>query len=210
MIEPETKATELSTREKILAAALDLFAQQGFSATSIRQIAQQVGVRESSIYNHFRSKDEILRTVLSSYGFGFVKTILEKDYLNRTIKDPYQFLNAIVDDIMNRWQEEEDSKFVQVLFMEMFREASARKAYNRDLDASRTFFMQLFGKMQDEGMIKPFDPWLLANEFIGIIVAIHLEYLNRIKEGLDVTSIYHELRYEHVKFFWGAIKLDHQ
>lgn len=197
---------EMGTREKIINVALDLFAQNGFSATSVRQIAQEVGIRESSIYNHFNSKDEILKSVLSSFGFGFVKTIMEKQYLKQDIVDPYRFLISIIDDIMNRWTEPEDRKFVQVLFMEMFREKAAREAYNRDLDASRTFFVQLFKKMQEKGQIKPIDPWVLANEFLGLIVFVHIEYLNRIAEDEDVTPIYRELRYKHVEFFWQAIK----
>ena len=197
---------EMGTREKIINVALDLFAQNGFSATSVRQIAQEVGIRESSIYNHFNSKDEILKSVLSSFGFGFVKTILEKQYLKQDIVDPYRFLISIIDDIMNRWTEPHDRKFVQVLFMEMFREKAAREAYNRDLDASRTFFVQLFKKMQEKGQIKPIDPWVLANEFLGLIVFVHIEYLNRIAEDEDVTPIYRELRYKHVEFFWQAIK----
>jgi Transcriptional regulator len=71
-------ADENGTREKIISLALELFAQNGFSATSMRQIAKTVGIRESSIYNHFASKDEILEAVLSAHGFGFVKNILEK------------------------------------------------------------------------------------------------------------------------------------
>jgi AcrR family transcriptional regulator len=43
------------TREDILSAALDLFAEQGFAGTSVRQIAQAVGVAESALYYHFRS-----------------------------------------------------------------------------------------------------------------------------------------------------------
>jgi len=89
----------IGTRDRIIYAALTLFSQNGFSATSVRQIAQEVGIRESSIYNHFSSKDEILKEVLSSFGFGFVKTILEKDYLKGEIKDPHALLSSIIDDI---------------------------------------------------------------------------------------------------------------
>ncbi|MFW5981469.1 MAG: TetR/AcrR family transcriptional regulator, partial [bacterium] len=40
------------TDRKILEAALDLFASQGFHGTSIREIAERVGIQKSSIYNH--------------------------------------------------------------------------------------------------------------------------------------------------------------
>lgn len=48
------------TREKILDAALDLFTDQGFDATSMREIAARLHLTKPSIYYHFGSKDEIL------------------------------------------------------------------------------------------------------------------------------------------------------
>ena len=52
-------APEASTRDRILEAALDLFSRQGFAASSMRQIAAEVGMRASSLYNHFPGKDAI-------------------------------------------------------------------------------------------------------------------------------------------------------
>lgn len=54
---------ELS-RAKILETALELFAQQGFEATSVRQIAQTAGVAQGLLYNYFASKEELLATIV--------------------------------------------------------------------------------------------------------------------------------------------------
>jgi AcrR family transcriptional regulator len=50
----------LSTRDRILDVALDLFTEQGFDGTSLRQIAEQLGVTKAALYYHFTSKDDIL------------------------------------------------------------------------------------------------------------------------------------------------------
>jgi AcrR family transcriptional regulator len=50
----------LPTREKILDVALDLFTDQGFDGTSMREIAGRLGLTKPSIYYHFASKEEIL------------------------------------------------------------------------------------------------------------------------------------------------------
>ncbi|MBR6089678.1 MAG: helix-turn-helix transcriptional regulator, partial [Anaerolineaceae bacterium] len=42
-----------NTREEILEAALDLFAVNGYEATSISQLADAVGIRKASLYSHF-------------------------------------------------------------------------------------------------------------------------------------------------------------
>lgn len=54
----------VSTKQKILDAALDLFSKQGFEATSVSQIADEVGIRKASMYSHFASKQEILEIIM--------------------------------------------------------------------------------------------------------------------------------------------------
>ena len=49
-----------STRERILDVALDLFTDQGFDGTSMREIAEKLGISKPAIYYHFASKEEIL------------------------------------------------------------------------------------------------------------------------------------------------------
>ncbi len=49
-----------NTRQRILDIALDLFINQGYDATSIRQIAERLGFSKASIYYHFASKQDIL------------------------------------------------------------------------------------------------------------------------------------------------------
>ncbi len=48
------------TRARILDSALTLFAQHGYTETSVRQIAQHAGVAQGLLYNYFASKDELL------------------------------------------------------------------------------------------------------------------------------------------------------
>lgn len=52
------------TRSAILDSAFRLFVEQGYAATSMRQIAARAGLAPGGLYNHFASKDEIFRAVL--------------------------------------------------------------------------------------------------------------------------------------------------
>jgi AcrR family transcriptional regulator len=49
-----------STRERILDVALDLFSDKGYDATSLREIAERLGVTKAALYYHFASKEDIL------------------------------------------------------------------------------------------------------------------------------------------------------
>ncbi len=60
-------AQALATRRKLTAAALDLFAEQGYAATSTRQIAEAAGVSEGLIFHHFPTKSELLIGTMSEH-----------------------------------------------------------------------------------------------------------------------------------------------
>lgn len=57
----------MNTREKIFNVSVDLFSRYGYDRVSIRQIAKEVGIKESSIYNHFKSKELIMDSILDYY-----------------------------------------------------------------------------------------------------------------------------------------------
>jgi AcrR family transcriptional regulator len=53
-----------TARAEILDAAAELFTTRGFASTSTRLVAEAVGVRQASLYNHFATKDDILAALL--------------------------------------------------------------------------------------------------------------------------------------------------
>ncbi|MDD4184928.1 MAG: TetR/AcrR family transcriptional regulator [Candidatus Izemoplasmatales bacterium] len=69
------------TRDRLLIEASALFAQKGYNGVSIREIAGKAGIKESSLYNHFASKQALFDAVLSMYEQKIQKTISEfQDY----------------------------------------------------------------------------------------------------------------------------------
>ena len=55
------------TRARILSVANELFIEQGYEGTSLREIADRLDITKAALYYHFRSKDEILETLLSPF-----------------------------------------------------------------------------------------------------------------------------------------------
>lgn len=53
------------TRDEIRRVALELFTERGFDATTTRDIAAALGMNQSSLYYHFKSKDEIVRDLMA-------------------------------------------------------------------------------------------------------------------------------------------------
>ncbi len=53
-----------STRARIQAVALELFTEQGYEKTSLREVAERLGVTKAALYYHFKSKDEIVSSLV--------------------------------------------------------------------------------------------------------------------------------------------------
>ena len=62
-----TAAESLTTREKLLDVAIDLFARNGFKGTSIRDIAREMDMTISNIYYYFGSKYGLLLAILEHF-----------------------------------------------------------------------------------------------------------------------------------------------
>ncbi|GKS10795.1 TetR family transcriptional regulator [Paenibacillus chitinolyticus] len=60
----------MNTPDRIKAAALDLFASQGYEGTSMANIAEAVGIKTPSIYAHFKGKEELFLSVLQDASRG--------------------------------------------------------------------------------------------------------------------------------------------
>lgn len=74
------KSNRSSTRkEVIIAEAAKLFREKGFSATSMRDLAEHVGVEAASLYNHISSKAEILQEICFKVANQFMSHIEEVD-----------------------------------------------------------------------------------------------------------------------------------
>jgi TetR/AcrR family transcriptional regulator len=70
-----------STAEKILDAAEDLFAEKGYDATSLGDVADVVGIRSPSLYNHFQNKEALYTSVLENLINQFMSPMM--DMLNK-------------------------------------------------------------------------------------------------------------------------------
>ncbi len=92
-----------SKREQIVYAAMDLFYQEGFHATGIEKIREKAGVSKKTLYNHFRSKDELMLATLRKreelFMSGFTRKVEQPDTSSRERL-------AMVFDALDEWFQE--------------------------------------------------------------------------------------------------------
>ena len=61
----------MNTKEKIFNVSLDLFSKKGYDSVSLREIAEEVGIKKSSIYSHYSSKEAILMDIFDQFTKSF-------------------------------------------------------------------------------------------------------------------------------------------
>lgn len=78
----------IKTIDKIKHEALILFSQRGYEATSVRDIAERVGINASSIYSHYKSKDILFIEIFNDCNAKYASEIHEKiDFVGKTPKE---------------------------------------------------------------------------------------------------------------------------
>ena len=164
------------TKEKILAAALEKFSQNGYAGTNIRELAASLGLVKSSLYKHFDSKEALWNALLDEmiayYGerFGSAEHLPPvPDSLEGLVTMTMQMVDFTVQDekvIMTR----------KLLTLEQFRDERARElATKHFLTGLTEIFTHIFAGMMDKGLIRRDDPAMLAFAYTAPISAlIHL------------------------------------
>ncbi len=83
-------ATKQSTKEKVKQTAQKLFRERGYAAVGMRELAKEVGIQAPSLYNHYKSKDDLLREIcfdMAGHFFvGFDKAVTTEEKSQRKMK----------------------------------------------------------------------------------------------------------------------------
>ncbi|ARQ62149.1 TetR family transcriptional regulator protein (plasmid) [Rhizobium sp. Kim5] len=75
----KVSASRSDTRERLLGAAIELFGSRGFDATSMKDIANEVGIKAPAVYNHYKSKEELLAGAVTEALGAFNEAIAAAD-----------------------------------------------------------------------------------------------------------------------------------
>jgi AcrR family transcriptional regulator len=204
-----------TTKERILNAAIQLFAQKGFDGVSVRQIAKQTGIHESSLYNHFRSKDEILDAIFAIYQ----SELLDNATVREAAQD--QMLTQYTPAEMwqmgfTRWRERMGTPamllILRIIALEQYRSPNIRAVMLKSaVEDPVNHFEKLFTKLMRMNLIKELDPHQLALEFQSYSTALVYEYSVLRYDGTLETQIagmdeVEQKMRAHIRFFWDLIK----
>lgn len=157
----------MSTKQKIFSQALQLFSQRGYDGVSIRDIAGAVGIKESSIYNHYASKKSILDDVCTQ----FVRTLstarppLEEVEIMLEAMTPTEvFLRMI--SAYGHQINPQITQMAKTFFGEQFRSEELHELFERVcVEENVAYYVSILNLMERRGRIRPCNKLLLANLF---------------------------------------------
>ncbi len=182
-----------TTKQKIFDSAIDLFSKKGFSGVSIREIARSVGIKESSLYNHFKNKDDILAKIFDYFQVEMKKTSLSEEYLEQKINNmtAEEFWEKGLTNFQQATLKPEMQKISKIVLLEMFNDQRARdiaieEFFTRQQKVTET----IFTLMQKKGLIKKFlDAEILAQEYSYGMLGMQFEYNILNNWNLDTADV---------------------
>ena len=164
------------TKERILAAALDMFSQNGYAGTNIRELSAALGLVKSGVYKHFGSKEDIWNTLLDELTAYYEARFGSPEHLPPA-PDSLEALVAMTMRMVDFTVHDETVvKTRKLLSIEQFRDVRARElATKHFLTGLTEMFTPLFTGMMDKGLLRRDDPAMLAFAYTAPISAlIHL------------------------------------
>ncbi len=203
---------EKNTKEKIFDVSLELFSQKGFNNTSVRQIAREVGIKESSIYNHYSSKQAIMDDILGTFANYFDNSDERDDPKMQALleSDPVMFYQLGSRMFREQLRNEKIMKIFRFLFIQMYQDEKIAEFFQKHiLEEPLGFWNSIFVKFIEMGIIKEdSDPMMLAREYyaypIFLLMEIFIENNSFPDDELD--ELFDEAE-KHVEFIFEAVRV---
>lgn len=134
------------TKDKIFDTALDLFSKKGYDSVSVRTIASEVGIKESSIYNHYSSKKDILMSILNYFEEYFKGNPLDDENIRKLLEEnPEEFYHQGSEMFKQQIFEEKILKIMKLIFVQMYQIDEVKEFFLREiLGGSTDFWSDVF------------------------------------------------------------------
>ena len=168
MPDPDSQTKGDRTRQNILDAAYTLFLEQGYSATSMRQIADRTGLALGGIYNHFAGKEAIFaEMMISKHPFHQVLPLLKSAPGNTAEEFVKNAAKSMVAELGRR------PDFIKLIFVELV------EFEGRDLPHMfETIYPQVLPIIErfqtHKNELRPIEPFVLFRAFLGLFFSYYM------------------------------------
>lgn len=200
------------TKDKIFDTALDLFSKKGYDSVSVRTIASEVGIKESSIYNHYSNKKDILMSILNYFEEYFKGNPLDDESIRKLLEEnPEEFYHHGSEMFKQQIFEEKILKIMKLIFVQMYQIDEVKEFFLREiLGGSTDFWSDVFEILIQKNVIgSDCNPNKLAEMYFGFSMfklwEIFLKYDDFPKAEIEI--MFDEVE-EYHKFLLDSVRAD--
>ncbi len=202
----------MNTKEKIFNVSLDLFSKKGYDSVSLREIAEEVGIKKSSIYNHYSSKESILMDIFNKFtaSFEIDDENIELNENNPLLENPELFYHLGSEAIKNMLFQETNLKIWKLILIQMHHNEKIRSFFQNEILVKPLLFWEgLFGILKEKGVIhKDSNPNLLAKQYYSFPIYLLLEICAKYEDiPKEVLENFFKQTEEHAKFLFESVKV---
>ena len=197
-----------STKDKIFEAAIDLFSRHGYSGVSIRDITRKVGIKESSLYNHYAGKDEILTVIFDYFQSEILKMIPTENEIHDLVSR--YTLDVILSRMLKRSQYYADNPSIEKIFriitMEQFHNQRARDIMlNEMCELPLNSIARIFELMIEKGFIIQVNAKVVAMEYLFVLKSLVSKF--NIYKSFDMNTDEIEADMNtHLRFIYETVR----
>lgn len=196
------------TREKIFDVAIDLFSRHGYNGASVRKIAYGAGIKESSIYNHFKSKEDILNCIFDYFHEGLLATRPDENELKSQVE--FMAPREVFKLLFIRYGKERGhriDKAARIILMEQYINRRTKDFVKKFmLEEPVNYYENILRTMAAHGKIRDDADLRIAAEELNFgFLGITFELTAAVQEGGDGFSVLRKLS-NHVDFVFERLE----
>ena len=203
----------MSNKDKIFNTSVDLFSQFGYDRVSIRQIAKEVGIKESSIYNHYKSKESILDEILDYYIDEMTKEEIpiSKTSENLDVSFDY-FYKTGLELYTSKLSEPIMMKITRIILIESYHNEKINEFVKTSIIGyAIDGWIEIFNLMKEKGIIrKDCNTTQLAQSFYyyGLFLLIEHFIINYPEDDEEFLKSLGPKSENHMKLLFDSVKIE--
>ena len=197
-----------NTKNKIMDVCIELFAQKTYDTVSLREIARKVGIKESTVYSHYTSKQEILEKIIELQKNDNNRQIAQLDKLHLELKEDINNYKEILYDFMNVSRSPQFIKISKIMFKESFSNPILKDAEDQKLAAARVVDILIYELIKQDIINQKYEE-LLSKTLHGYNKSLLIEYLTKctdIDEN-NLITLYDDYIHQSIEFIDQQVQL---
>ena len=174
----------MTTKEKIMDVALQMFSERGYEAVSIRDICGEVGIKESTLYYHFKNKMDILDSLIAKFKEHIEGLLIHIDEMPQMPSGKTKKKNAGSKDIIDSYMMDSYlfdpfcNLMIRLMMIEQFHNEEMRALYEKTMFTDPyDIYLRVFRMLASQGAFSESQVDAIVRRYHAYMTMLTYRYL---------------------------------